>query len=336
MHHAHRSTRSRRYGSARGLRMAAGLLVAGGSLCLFLGSPASAATVNGVATIAAPGSVPPIQPLLSGGSTTQFTVALPANANCSGDTASGGYHVYSYLVPKGTDVTTLDFAGSAPPSQSFGFVNDIGTYYGPVNTAVKTGTNPGQIIGIPNDFEWAPLVTDDNVTVSTLTTSGTTPGTWEAGLLCANSNSTPAGAVTDNWNTEVTFTASTSDPTGFVWSATPGGGSTTTTTTTTAAPTSTTTTTVATTSTTQAGSAGSTTSTTTAVGGTVAGSSTGGGSSSDGTSSTSGTSGPLAFTGAPVTKYLGAGMLGIGIALILLGWGNRRVRLARATRESPH
>jgi hypothetical protein len=327
MHHTHRSTRTRRSGTARGLRMAAGLLVAGGSLCLFLGSAASAATVNGVATITTPGALPPVQPLLSGGSATQFTVALPTNAACSGDTATDGYHVYSYLVPEGTDVTTLDFNGANPPTQSFGFVNDIGTYYGPANTAPTTG----EIIGIPTDFEWAPLLTK-GVALNTLLDSGTTPGTWEAGLLCANSNSTPAGAVTDNWNTVVTFTASTSDPNGFVWAATPGTGSTTTTTTTTTAPTSTTTT-APTTSTTQAGS----TTTTTGVGGSVAGSSTDGGSSSDGTSG-SGTSTPLAFTGAPVTKYLGAGMLGIGIALILLGWGNRnrRVRLARVTRESPH
>ncbi len=335
MHHTHRSTRTRRSGFARGLRMAAGLLVAGGSLCLFLGTAASAATVNGVAdhhrpgAVPTPGNVPPIPPLLSGGSTTPFTVELPANAACSGDTATDGYHVYSYLVPEGTDVTTLDFNGANPPSQSFGFVNDIGTYYGPENTAPTTG----EIIDIAadGDFEWAPLLTK-GVPLNTLLDGGTTPGTWEAGLLCANSKSTPAGAVTDNWNTQVTFTASTSDPNGFVWAATPGTGSSTTTTTTTTAPTSTTTT-AATTSTTQAGS----TTTTTGVGGSVAGSSTDGGSSSDGTSG-SGTSTPLAFTGAPVIKYLGAGMLGIGIALILLGWGNRnrRVRLARLTRGSPH
>jgi hypothetical protein len=305
MHHAHRSTRTRRSGSARALRTAAGLLVAGGSLCLFLGTAASAATVNGVATIWDPVNN---VALASGGSASTFTVQLPANAACSGDTATDGYHVYSYLVPEGVNVTTLDFVGSAPPSQSFGFVSDIGTYYGPANTAPTTG----EVISIP-DFEWAPLVTD-------------------AGLLCANSNT--GGTVTDNWNTQVTFTANSSDPNGFVWSAVPGTGTTTTTTTTTTAPTSTTTTQAGSTTTTTT-QGGSSTTTTTAVGGTVAASSTGSGSSSDGSSGT-GTSTPLAFTGAPVIKYLGAGMLGIGIALILLGWGNRRVRLARVTRESPH
>ena len=115
MHHTHRSTRTRKSGSARGLRMAAGLLLAGGSLCLFLGTAASASTVNGVATITTPGAVPPVPPLLSGGSTTPFTVALPTNAACSGDTATDGYHVYSYLVPEGTDVSTLNALGGVPP-----------------------------------------------------------------------------------------------------------------------------------------------------------------------------------------------------------------------------
>ena len=64
-------------------------------------------------------------------------------------------------------------------------------------------------------------MTDDGVALSTLAlTSGTTPGTWEAGLLCADSNT--GGTVTDNWNTEVTFAASGTDPNGFTWSAVPG------------------------------------------------------------------------------------------------------------------
>jgi hypothetical protein len=172
-------------------------------------NPASAATLNSVATIADPSSD---AFLPSGPSTTPFTVTLPANAACSGDTANDGYHVYSYLVKKGTNLSSVTFIES--PSTGFGFVNNIGTYYGAVNTAVTTG----QIIGIPTNFEWAPLVTDDGVTKAQLLYTGGTTGVWEAGLACANSSH----VLTDNWNTEVTFTAKSSDPTGFVWSAVPG------------------------------------------------------------------------------------------------------------------
>jgi hypothetical protein len=172
-------------------------------------APASAATLNAVATTANSNTD---AYLPSGASTTPFTVTLPPSASCSGDTASDGYHVYSYVVKKGTALSGVTFIQT--PSQGFGFVNNIGTYYGPANTAATTG----QVISIPNNFQWAPLVSDDGVPLSQVLYTGGTSGVWEAGLACANSSH----ALTDNWNTEITFTASSSDPTGFAWSAVPG------------------------------------------------------------------------------------------------------------------
>ena len=166
---------------------------------LLTATEASAATVNGIATIAPPGAT---TALLSGGSTTQFTVSLPSLAACSRDTATGGYHVYSYLIHKGAVLSSVTFNGF--PSSGFGLVDTTGTYYGAANTAATTG----QIIAIPNDFEWAPLVTSDggSVPLSQLlyTGSGTSAtGIWETGLICANSS----GTVVDNWNSEVSFAA---------------------------------------------------------------------------------------------------------------------------------
>jgi hypothetical protein len=333
MRHSLRSSRTHTVKASRGMAAMAAVLMGAGSICLLWSSSASAAGagLGGVATIADPLGAP----LPSGGSTDQFTVTLPANAACSGDTANDGFHVYSYLVPKGTDVTTLTFLGNNPPAQSFGFVHNGGVYYGPVNTAINTG----QVISIPNDFEWAPLVTQDGL-LSTLLANG---GVWEAGLLCSN----PTGTVTDNWNTEVTFTASGTDPNGFVWADSSGGSTPPPTTTPTTAPTTaptapgsgTTSTTapsgiLGTTTTTAAGDP-STSTTTTVVGGTVAATSTGTGSSGTGSTGTGTGGSPLAFTGAPVTKFLGAGLLAIGVALMLLGWANRRVRLARSNRSTP-
>ncbi len=171
--------------------------------------PASAATLNGVATIT---NASTNTFLASGASTTQFTVALPANAACSGDTATDGYHVYSYLEKRTTNLSTVTFINF--PSVGYGFVNDIGTYYGPANTAPTSG----QVIGIPTDLEWAPLIKNDGVTLKTLLYTKGKSGVWEAGLACATSS----GVLSDNWNTQITFTASSSDPTKFVWSAVPG------------------------------------------------------------------------------------------------------------------
>ena len=179
------------------LAVLAGLVVA-------TATPASAATVNGIATMASPGTT---TALTSGSSTDQFTVSLPNQAACSGDTATGGYHVYSYMVPKGTALSTLTF--NSFPSNGVGLVDTTGTYYGAANTAAVTG----QIIAIPNDFEWGPLVVSGggSVALSQLlyTGSGTTAsGIWEVGLACANRSGTPI----DNWSSEVTFNANASRP----------------------------------------------------------------------------------------------------------------------------
>ncbi len=194
--------------------LAAGLVVVGSltALAVVDSTAASASTLNGIASIANPAT---LAVDTTGASTTQFTVTLPPQADCSGDTATHGYHVYSYLVPKGTIVSSLTF--ESYPSSGYGFVDDIGTYYGPVNTAIGTG----QIVSVPGDFEWAPLVANDGIPLSTLLYTGsgsTASGVWEAGLACASSN----GVLSDNWNTEVTFSASATDPNGFVWSSVPG------------------------------------------------------------------------------------------------------------------
>ncbi len=194
------------------------VLLAAGSSALLVGllqgPPASAATMTGTATIVAPGTTG-TTPLTTGGATTVFTVALPATASCSGDTAHHGYHVYSYLEPRGTDLSALTFINT--PSTGYGLVDATSTYYGPVNTAVGTG----QIVAIPNDFEWGPLVTEGGgaVALSTLL-DGRSGGVWEAGIVCANEH----GRVTNVWNTQLTFTASDRAPEGFTWTAVPGAG----------------------------------------------------------------------------------------------------------------
>ena len=95
---------------------------------------------------------------------------------------------------------------TSPPSTSWArrrpataSSNTLGIYYGAVNTAVTTG----QIVGIPTDFEWGPLVSIDTVPLARSCTPVGTTGAWEAGIACANTN----GALSDNWNTPITFTA---------------------------------------------------------------------------------------------------------------------------------
>ncbi len=198
--------RSRAASTAICARPLLAVSVAVGSL-LLLAPPAAASAVSGTATIAAPGTTA-TGVLTSGGSSTPFTVALPADASCPADTAHHGYHVYSYLVPEGTDLAAVRFVDF--PSEGYG-LDASGRYYGAVNTALRTG----QIIGIPNDFEWGTLIS--SVGLSTLV-GGSSHGVWEAGIACATTH----GVLARSWNTQVTFTANAGDPHGFTWKAVPG------------------------------------------------------------------------------------------------------------------
>ncbi len=174
---------------------------------------AGAATLDGVATTASPGTT---TYLSSGGSNTLFTVFLPPQAACSGDSATNGFRVFSYLVQAGTDVTTITFPGGQPNfgANQYGLIESDGNFWEDQNTAPTTG----QIIGIPNDFQWEALITKGLALDSLLHQSSNTSGVWESGIACTNGS----GVVTDYWNTQLTFSANGGDPNGFVWSAVPG------------------------------------------------------------------------------------------------------------------
>jgi hypothetical protein len=304
-----------------GVRVAAVTLLLIGGFAL-KGHPVSAATQNGVATITDPVTAQP--DTTANASTQKFSIALPAQAACSGDTQNNGFHVYSFLDHSGTDVTSITFNGS--PSAGFGLVDDTGTLYGPANTAATTG----QVINIPTNFQMGPLVTPlgFNIALSDLLYSGTT-GSWDAGLVCADTN----GKVTDWWTTNVMFTASATDPGGFTWTAGPSdttsGGATTTSTTapssvvttTTKPPKTTTTLKDPTTTTTKPADTASTTTTTIAgTGGTVPVTDSGAGTVDPVTGFDSGTtSGTLPRTGSPVHRELGLGLFAIGAGFMLIG-----------------
>lgn len=175
------------------------LLPIGTCLSLAATSPALATTLAGTAEITLPGELTPIH---NGASNTPYGVALPRDASCPGDTAHRGYHVFSYLVPRGVSPTVVSFK-TGVPSRWFGYIAD-GAYFGAINTAEGTG----QIVGLPTEFNWSRLTPQD------LFGDRHTTATWEGGIACANVH----GVVTNYWNTEVVFRANSTDTGGFTWS----------------------------------------------------------------------------------------------------------------------
>jgi hypothetical protein len=161
-------------------------------------SVAGAAVTASTEVITHPGQ---LTPLGSGGSATPYGVVLPSGASCPGDTAHDGYHVFSYLVPEGVSPTAVSFK-TGDPSKWFGYIAN-GAYFGAVNTAEDTG----QIVSLPDDFVWTRLTPQD------LFAKGATSATWEGGIACADIH----GNVTDYWNSQIVFTASSADRGGFTW-----------------------------------------------------------------------------------------------------------------------
>jgi len=176
---------------------AAAAALAFGTFGVFGASAASAATPDGAAALTTSGGT-----VLPGpnGSRQAFTVTLPPQASCFANSATGGARVQSYLVPAGTDVSTLNWL-TGPPANLVGLFNGTPSYYGGQLTALS-----GQIIQIPFDLE---LSAGNNFNASTFT-----PGSkWEAGIACTDGT----GAVRNFWNVELTMAASTNDPNGFTW-----------------------------------------------------------------------------------------------------------------------
>lgn len=156
------------------------------------------AAANRSIEIVVPGTT---QLLSSGGSETLFSVLLPRGAHCLGDTANGGYREWSYLVPKGTDLSKISFQGLVP-QPGLGF-DAGGEFFGPVATVPGTGE-----LRLPRAFSF------DRWLPSDLFAAGATTSVWEGGVAC----STVHGEMSTYWNTEFSFTTTRSDPTGFTWS----------------------------------------------------------------------------------------------------------------------
>jgi hypothetical protein len=173
--------------------------------------PSTAATLNAVASPNNPSTGDFVG---SGGSDTQFVLNLGTDPVCSGDSATDGYRVWTYLVKPTVNIDSLTFNANTNASVGYGLYDTAGDYFGDANTAQTTGEVLASGTQI---FEWGPAVSERSLLTDLLYTSKKS-GLWEGGIACANSS----GVLTDNWNVQFTFTKSSSDPNGFTWSAVPG------------------------------------------------------------------------------------------------------------------
>lgn len=278
---------------------------------------ASAAENAGGLTLATPvGATGASDPVTEGGSALPLVLTLPNGAACTGDSASGGYRVQTFMVPASVDLETLRFGSNGPVKPA----GAEGIWYPLFSTAsnplvnlltdvATTPSGPGTISGLPLvDFA--------------VYSPGDLPaGDYAVGVACTLGNQSAEDQLDRFWVVQMTFADDTEDPAGVAWTATTFQQPTTTTTTTdgdgdttttTAPGSSTTSTTPASTSSTTAGSGSST-----SISGT-------GGGSGTATSSGSGTS-SLPATGA-------SSWLLVGWAFVLLVAGRMAWLFSRRTR----
>ena len=209
------------------------------------GSQASAAGANAgsLQVLVPPGQATAGQPLNAGGSGTAFALAPPTGAACTGDSATGGYRVQSYMVPASVNPSTLTFDANGPVPAGIGanlrlplFGSAGGSPFVDQTTAVATTLGGGGLLVNLPSFSFAVFAPDGPSFVP--------PGTYNLGFACTLG---VASATQQDkfWNVQMTFSNNSADlPAGITWIVgSPPPPTTTTTTTTIAPPTTTTTTT---------------------------------------------------------------------------------------------
>jgi hypothetical protein len=174
----------------------------------------------------------------NGGSSTNYQLAPPSTAKCSGDTASGQYQIFTYIIPHGAnengtivseDPTSLRFVGGSltdADGQYLPMFDQLGNPISPYATGVASGS-----VSEPPLAGWSAFLGGafNNGPGSSLY-----PGTYDVGIMCLDTSSVtnpsgvpdiPGNGVTGQnggsnfWNAQFTFTPLSGNPLDFTWTA---------------------------------------------------------------------------------------------------------------------
>ncbi|MFP5489385.1 MAG: hypothetical protein ACLGHQ_13905 [Acidimicrobiia bacterium] len=134
----------------------------------------------------------PRLPLVEGDSTTAFTLRLPDDARCGGDSLNDGWRVHTFLVPESTDLSSMVYDANHPIGDGNLPMRDInGRLYVHKMTDVNPG--PAQEAAIP------PLPA---LTLAYWEPKDVPTGTYKVGVACA-----PASRVVERyWDATIVVT----------------------------------------------------------------------------------------------------------------------------------
>jgi hypothetical protein len=197
---------------SKAARFGAVALAASG-VSLLVASPALAQTAESGAQFINPVNSQPLTGVQ--GSNTDFEILLPPGAACSGDTATDGYLVFSYVADNALipDPGTITYNSAGPEqADAYPLIDTGGDTYGPQNTVAGTGAVPEPI----PTFNWNQYAAVGAWGSSPAAGTPLYPGTFNVGISCEKN-----GPADNYWNTQIVFTASSTDPNGFVWQVVP-------------------------------------------------------------------------------------------------------------------
>jgi hypothetical protein len=154
-------------------------------------------------------------PRVSGGSATPFSLKLPPNSTCQGDSAHANFRVQSFVVPAGTDPGTIAYKSQGPKVAGGWalYMPNTRAFIQEQTDNASNDTAPGPILPLP-DLNFAVF------------TGGELPaGHYVVGVACTLYNQT-----TRYWATDIVVTADAKDtPSHLRWrlakAASAGGGS---------------------------------------------------------------------------------------------------------------
>lgn len=143
------------------------------------------------------------QPIDHGGSATRFSLRLPQDASCPGDSAHDQWRIQSFLVPASVDPAPLTYELQGPKVEGGFPLFDVATH--PLSQLLlrenDVAGKPGYVDTLPDvDFKVFPV-------------GMITPGTYRIGLACTIWRKTAK-----YWDTSIVVVASSKDhPAGFEW-----------------------------------------------------------------------------------------------------------------------
>jgi len=171
------------------------------------GGIASAEPAAGSLTVTDSGSNPQTLPYTVTGSSTVWGVQLPAGASCPGDTASGGYHVNSFIVPASVDPAALTYQAGLPVSGSTTYYNLDDTTASPYQLENTAPAVPpavtGQVQPLPQfeffkDFRSPVNLASGNYLIgfACADTNGNTQALWDAPVTLTNTGTASTDSAT--------------------------------------------------------------------------------------------------------------------------------------------